>query len=191
MICQMCGQRDGTVHLLELKNGQRKSVWLCSICAAGRADMSLADLTQETDGDELESLDESAALAAYLRLIQEPAESAEAAGTVPPCGECGYDLNMFRADNRLGCPACYGHFKSQILPILARYHRHASHLGKVPRQAIGAASQQGELTRLRVALEKAIQGENYEEAARLRDVMRDLLAPSEERPDLGSGQESS
>ena len=188
MICQMCGLREGTVHLLELNNGQQKSIWLCSVCAAGRAEISLADLMQGTDGDEIEMADESTGLAGYWRLIQEPTESVK---SLLPCPACGYEIKMFQTNNRLGCPSCYVHFKSQILPILTRYHRHASHLGKVPSQAGGAASQHGKITRLRVALEKAIQGENYEEAARLRDLMRALIEAGEDQPGNGAGQEPS
>ncbi len=170
MICHMCGQREGTIHLLEVNDGLQKSVWLCSTCASGRADMSLADVlggghTRETAG-------ESASLASFLGQVQ---DSEGQIRQVAACPGCGYEIKTFQDTNRLGCSACYVHFRAQILPILAHYHRHASHLGKVPQQAGGAASQQGEITRLRVALEKAIQSENYEEAARLRDVMHGLL----------------
>ena len=174
----MCGQRDGTVHLLELENGKQKSIWLCSICAAGRAELSLADLAQELGGEAVEPAGEPAALASFLAQIQDPEGPAK---TVAPCPRCGYELKMFQDTNRLGCPGCYAHFRSQVLPVLARYHRHASHLGKVPRQAGGTASRQGTLTRLRVALEKAIQGEKYEEAARLRDMIRLAIAERDQR----------
>ncbi len=179
MICQVCGQREGTVHVLEVIDGEQRNIWLCSTCAAGRSEMSLADLGVPGQDGSLVPPGEPVSLASFLRRAQ--AETGETRN-VPACPECGYTIKTFHDSNRLGCPQCYVHFRTQILPILARYHRHASHLGKVPRQAGGIASQQGAITRLRVALEKAIQGENYEEAARLRDVMRDLAAVRDETP---------
>ncbi len=44
MNCHLCGQRQATIHLLELRDGQQKSVWLCSICAAGRPEIRAEDL---------------------------------------------------------------------------------------------------------------------------------------------------
>ncbi|MCB1184288.1 UvrB/UvrC motif-containing protein [bacterium] len=168
MNCHMCGERQATIHLLELINGQQKSVWLCSICASGRPDIPRVDPADTwAAGDD----GGSPTLASFLGQVRDGGNKAVA---VPPCPVCGYEIATFQDNNRLGCPACYPHFRRQILPILSRYHRHASHLGKVPSRADGRASRQGELTRVRVALEKAIRAEDYEEAARLRDLMRGL-----------------
>jgi len=114
---------------------------------------------------------ESGSLASFL------GQSTEDEGVqvkVPACPQCGYDLAEFQSSNRLGCVGCYTHFREQVKPILGMYHRHVSHLGRVPQGVSGAPSRQGEITRLRVALEKAIQNEKYEEAARLRDLISDL-----------------
>ncbi len=173
MRCHLCGQREATIHLLELINGQQKSVWLCTICAAERADLTLAGRGR-SDFERADDLaGESASLASFLG---QSLDGESRPALVAACPNCGYEIKSFQDSNRLGCPACYTHFRDLLLPILARYHRHATHLGKVPRRAGGMASRQGELTRLRVALEKAIQSEGYEEAAQLRDAMRELLA---------------
>lgn len=187
MNCHMCGQREATVHLLELINGQQKSVWLCGICASGRTEVQPEDLVDEVFGENNELRGESASLASFLGRVF---ETGDEPARVSACPDCGYEIKSFQANNRLGCSRCYPHFRAQILPILARYHRHASHLGKVPQQAGGMASRQGEITRIRVALEKAIQGEDYEGAAKLRDAMRSMI---EERDQLrgDGGSESS
>lgn len=167
MNCHMCGEREATIHLLELINGRQKSVWLCGICASGRPDIPRVD-PQEGPA---RRPDDSPSLASFLGQV---GDRHDKSAPVPPCPVCGYGIGTFQETNRLGCAACYPHFRRQIVPIVARYHRHATHLGKVPRQADGRASRQGEMTRVRVALEKAIRAENYEEAARLRDIMRGL-----------------
>ena len=173
MNCHMCGQREATTHVLDLINGERKSVWLCSICASGPNEGSVDEAGVRKFGQAGFPAGESASLASFLGQV---AETGKSTARVAACPACGYEIKAFQDKSRLGCPRCYSHFRSQVLPLLARYHRHASHLGKVPRQAGGTASRQGEITRLRVALEKAIQGEDYEKAAQLRDVMRELIA---------------
>jgi protein arginine kinase activator len=170
MNCHMCGERRATIHLLELIDGRQKSVWLCSICASGRPDIPRLD---PADGIKA---GESPTLASFLGQSYAGDQQAVAA---PPCPECGYRIAAFQERNRLGCPGCYPHFRRQIAPIVARFHRHASHVGRVPRRAGGHATRQGEMTRVRVALEKAIRAEDYEEAARLRDTLRRQTAEAD------------
>jgi len=172
MNCHMCGRREATVHLLELKHGQQKSLWLCDICAAGRTDLAGDELVDRVFGTTGGEPGESASLASFLGQVFEADAKAD---RIAACPQCHYEFKQFQDSNRLGCAACYPHFRAQVLPLLARFHRHASHLGKVPQQAAGMASYQGEITRVRVALEKAIQGEDYEEAGRLRDKMRAMV----------------
>ncbi len=186
MNCHMCGQREATTHLLELINGERKSVWLCSICASGRAENAGGEAEAGRPGARESAAEDISSLASFLGQVSDQQSGPSA---VAACPACHYEIQAFQDNNRLGCPRCYSHFRKQVLPSLARYHRHASHLGKVPQQAGGMASQQGEITRTRVALEKAIQGEQYEEAARLRDIMQHLVAERDDRQDAASGQE--
>jgi protein arginine kinase activator len=169
----MCGRREATIHLLELINGQQKSLWLCGICASGRGDLPPGPAAEPVLGVPGRMGSESSSLASFLGRMLETEDTRRPVGD---CPVCGYALASFAANNRLGCAACYEHFRSRLVPILTQYHRHATHIGKVPQRVGGAARQQGELTRLRVALEKAIQGEAYEEAARLRDVLREMSA---------------
>lgn len=180
----MCGQREATVHLLELIDSQQKSVWLCNICASGRIDLPREEEDEPTFRPAADSDGDSSSLASFLG--QGFAEDGQRSH-VSACPNCGYEIKGFQDSNRFGCADCYLHFRAQILPILARFHRHASHVGKVPQQAGGVASRQGELTRLRVALEKAIRSESYEDAARLRDQVRDLLAARDRSRDEDAG----
>lgn len=96
---------------------------------------------------------------------------------VPDCPACGTSYASFRASGRLGCPRCYVAFRRFLLPFLGRFHRQVTHLGKFPRRAAGRSSRLGEITRARIALEKAVSAEDFEEAARLRDHIRKLEEP--------------
>jgi len=61
-----------------------------------------------------------------------------------------------------------------LLPFLGRFHRQVTHLGRFPDFAAGTPSRLGEITRTRIALEKAVAAEDFEEAARLRDLILGL-----------------
>ena len=123
---------------------------------------------------------ESESLAEFLG--QEPdAGYREAAGAAPACRHCGCTWAAFRQTNRLGCAHCYAVFAAQLLPMLAGFHRHPSHMGKAPGFRDGCSTKLVEMTKARIALERAIAAENFEEAARLRDLMRGL----QDRPDKG------
>ena len=88
------------------------------------------------------------------------------------CPYCGIKYMEFRAKGRLGCPMDYEAFHKGIVPMLHSIHGSTEHKGKCPRRGSSAASPQAELIRLRRELGSAIEREDYEEAARLRDRMR-------------------
>ena len=80
----------------------------------------------------------------------------------------------FRSDGRLGCPADYEVFRAGLLPILQRIHRATRHVGKVPRRLPRAKGAQLELAQLRRKLQQAVTEEAYEEAARIRDRIKEI-----------------
>ena len=88
------------------------------------------------------------------------------------CPACGIKYMEFRAEGRLGCPHDYEVFRVGLEPLLQRLHRSVRHKGKSPRhgRTIGAAP--AEVIELRSRLRQAVENEEYEEAARLRDVIR-------------------
>ncbi len=56
---------------------------------------------------------------------------------------------------------------------MQRIHRATRHVGKIPPHASRNAAVQAELMELRHKLREAIEVEAYEEAARLRDLIRE------------------
>lgn len=175
MTCQRCGQRDATVHLVELVEGVRSSQWLCSNCAGQSAgkdpeepSFDIGDPSGEGNGDE-----DAYSLASFLGQVFER-EGGPEIPDLPACDKCGFTLDQFRQTNSLGCPGCYEAFRKPLLSILSHMHRHVSHLGKIPGNNEGGTSRFTELSRARVALEKAIATEDFETAARLRDEIHGL-----------------
>jgi len=113
--------------------------------------------------------------------------AAEAAGPDPAvsCSHCGTSWADFQDTGKLGCARCYNAFRLRLQPLLAAFHRHATHMGRAPGSRSGGSMRLVEVSRLRVALEKAIAGEKFEEAARLRDQLRILQVRPDQEDDHG------
>jgi protein arginine kinase activator len=158
MKCERCGRRQAAVKYIEVEEGVKRVRWLCEECAAEEGAQAPASDQVVASG-----------LQAFLG---EPEESVAARpSSSGPCPTCGSTLAQFHEIGRLGCPHCYVHFRSDLLPVLRRYHRATVHLGKAPRAHGPRAVLRREIGQLRSALEVAVGAEDFEEAARLRDLI--------------------
>jgi len=90
------------------------------------------------------------------------------------CDECGIKFVEFRNTGRLGCSHDYDAFREELLPLLESIHGDTKHQGKTPRRQPKAKAVQAELVQMRKKLQKAVTDEHYEDAARLRDRIRQL-----------------
>jgi protein arginine kinase activator len=152
MKCHYCGQ-PATVHLTDIIAKHKREMHLCEGCAREH------HLVPEGPSPQLN-------LQALVQLIMGmPAVADPAALT---CPTCGLKYAAFRADGQLGCPDDYDAFRAALEPLLDRIHRGTQHQGKVPR----TAGHRAELETLRDQLRAAVAAENYEDAARLRDRIR-------------------
>jgi protein arginine kinase activator len=95
------------------------------------------------------------------------------------CPACGIKYMEFRAEGRLGCPHDYDVFRVGLEPLLRRIHRKIRHTGKVPRRRPKTTSVHTELLELRNQLRAAVEAEQFEEAARVRDLIRQKEAADE------------
>ena len=158
MKCQSCSNL-ATVHLTSIVNGQKSERHLCQQCAEQEQaiqnqELNLPAILHSIIGQHVGPLtDELASLA---------------------CPACGIKYMEFRAEGRLGCPHDYQEFRDQLTPLLENIHGETRHRGKTPRRMPQNKQMQSELTQLRKDLLQAVNKEAYEEAARLRDRIRQL-----------------
>ncbi len=165
MKCQMCGENEAVVHFVELRDGERVNMWICGACAE-REGIPIAPAPAPSparDGFE-----------AFLGGLFREAD-ARNAGQLR-CSACGHSFRRLRQSGLLGCPVCYQAFRSQLQPMLRRFHGRASHEGKLPNDPGPVASRRREIVRLKNRLQDSVQREDYEEAARCRDAIRALEA---------------
>src|SRR5690606_14596230 len=92
-----------------------------------------------------------------------------------PCPFCGLKLDDFKKTGRLGCPQCYVTFEPHLSGLLRRLHGSTQHVGKVYLPPDPSRAQQEErIAGLRRKLDRAVQSEDFERAAQIRDEIRDL-----------------
>lgn len=155
MTCQHC-QDEATVHLTETVEGRRRELHLCASCAK-EAGVALPEAPPVLG---LDAVIQSLIVTNVGELV------GELAGMT--CPDCGLKFMEFRARGRLGCPHDYRAFARGLLPLLLRTHGATRHVGKVARRRPAASDR----LRLRTQLRDAIAREDYEQAARIRDLLR-------------------
>jgi protein arginine kinase activator len=156
--CQQC-QREATVHLTDIINGQKIEKHLCQQCAAAEHITAQGPLTKLLEDIVLQS-------------------AAEKELSRVKCDICGMGFLEFQQNGLLGCPNDYQAFRDLLVPLLERAHEGAStHAGKVPANAEADERRQSELLRLRGQLKQAVADEDYERAAQLRDGIKELEGP--------------
>lgn len=158
MQCQFCTQ-PATVHLTTVLDGQKVVQHLCEACARQH------HLMQHTQTE----LNIKAAV--HFMLMHQLGPEAEEL-TRLTCPECGIKYMEFRVEGRLGCPRDYEAFRRGLEPVLKRVHRAVRHVGKRPPHYLDNRQRQADLYELHRRLCQAVEDEQYELAARLRDLIR-------------------
>ncbi len=159
MLCDICGKRPATVHLTEIINGKVKEVHLCEECARKKSEQlqvqfNIADFLYDFVN------------ASSLETEKQEKEI---------CPNCGLSYLDFKKQGKFGCSRCYDVFKPKILPLLQKIHGSIQHRGKYPSiKEYRHLSLRQKIESLKKYLARAVKLEEYEEAARLRDQIREL-----------------
>ena len=156
--CESPGcSNKATVHFTELKGGGKESEsHLCDQCAQKQGVTSFQQHN----------------IMQHLLAQLEIGESGASTQDETACPRCGLTLSEFRLSGRLGCTHDYEVFRSELLALIERVHEATEHCGKVPSHAGEAGRRQRELQTLNEKLKQAVEREDYECAAELRDHIR-------------------
>ncbi len=158
MFCDVCKQKKASVFLTQINKGEMHKVNLCEGCSKEKGvtdplGFGLAEALQTFSHGE--------------KIASQPQERA--------CPACGMPQATFRKSGRFGCPRCYVTFADGLDSLLKAMHKDTRHIGKVPATAVAAAPDYTvKLEELRKAQEQAVADEKFEEAARLRDEIRQI-----------------
>ncbi len=161
MSCDQCREREAVIHLTQIVNEQVTTLHLCERCAAEKGVESPSGVVKTPLGS---------FLAAMGKNLPETVAAPRSSET---CVRCGGSLQDFRESGRLGCPECYRSFEVPLRDLLRRLHGSTHHVGERYAEH-GAAPADGrvESAELREQLRLAVETENFELAAELRDRLR-------------------
>ena len=182
MLCEICQKNEATIHIQEIVGGRKKSMHLCSTCAAAK---------QQHDGVDFGPFNLAGLL--YKLSGNAPAAEKSSAGGKSSeqlvCPVCSWDEQRLNASGMLGCENCYKVFAPLLNDAIKNMHRGSSHVGKQP---VGKGQEvcllHRELANLQKKLQKAVDIEDYEEAAILRDRINELKAQCENTGKVKKGK---
>jgi len=157
MQCCVCKEKPATVHLTQIVGEKMQKLDLCEDCAKTKG---INDPTSFAMADLMLGLGASQEL-----------EHA-ASGVETKCARCGFSQADFKKSGRLGCPECYKTFAEGLSGLLKTMHKGTRHIGKTPEALRQTRETVDRLKSLQKKLAKAIEGEDYETAAALRDEIK-------------------
>ena len=157
MLCEKCGKNMATTHIKRVVNGVRSEMHLCSECASKEGFNNFSDIS----------------LSGMLSSMLGDVSSPKTLGGAKQCECCGAYFSDIAENGKAGCPECYKTFYGEFLPYIKRVHGSAKHIGKtleVKKESTDT------LASLKEQLQKLISEEKFEQAAEIRDKIKDLEA---------------
>lgn len=170
MLCEYCNLKPATVILKQNIDGEMKTVHICRDCAASLG----VTLDNINVGDVMNDMDSF-----FASLFGKKNANQSKPGTIA-CDFCGMTLTELQKTGKAGCANCYDVFSDVMDNAIRHIHAASSHCGKVPASVDGHMSVTRKIEELKSRLNVAIQNEEYEEAAKIRDEIKLLQAKGEE-----------
>lgn len=163
MNCDECKHNLATVHLTEMYNGQKSEMHLCASCAAKKGAMMF-------DPSQFNMPNLLGGFLGGHQAVQGFTNSAP----LSACHNCGVNFLDIRNTGKLGCPDCYQAFAEELESSLKRIHGNSLHTGKIPLRSGEKTRVKRQVDELKEQLQSAIVAEDYEKAAEIRDMMKDI-----------------
>ena len=163
MLCQNCGKNEATTHVKRIINGEAAEAHLCPACAHASGydsvfsgfGLNLSDIFGGFFGD---------------------IPVSKLSNRVIRCEKCGCSFDDIAKSGMIGCADCYSTFFDKLQPTLQRIHGNTTHQGKFPQGAGEDVKKTHRISELKKQLNQAIDEQNFEKAAQLRDEIREMEA---------------
>lgn len=167
MECQECHQRPASLHYTQVINGHKTEVQICEVCAKEKGYMaypeegySLHNLLTGLFNFDTEQMNHGAHLHKEKEL---------------QCPKCSLTFSQFKQIGKFGCGECYHTFSVNLNPIFRRVHSgNTEHRGKIPKRKGGNLHLKKQLSTLKTQLKELVLNEEFEQAAVIRDQIKDL-----------------
>jgi protein arginine kinase activator len=153
-LCEACNKNQANVHVTQISENGTTLLHLCEECASKKGVSLSVDI-------------HAGMLQPHLQTSAPPESDIQ-------CPGCNLKLSEFKAKGWLGCSLCYTAFEEHIDQILMKMHGSNAHAGKLYSAQTVAPLPALSIEVLRQKLSIAIREEDFEHAARLRDVIKTM-----------------
>ena len=186
MLCQNCGKNEANIRYTQIINGVKKEINLCSECAKalGMEDLEMPINFNSFLGDFFNDYAETGLLQTFKN-------------NEIKCTKCGMTYSDFINSGVFGCSECYDVFSGPIESLLKNLHGTAKHVGRLPKvkasnvennkfdidieknkvsnkETTKEVKEDDKKKKLEKELESAIKEERYEDAAKIRDELKEM-----------------
>jgi protein arginine kinase activator len=162
MLCDNCKERDAVINLTQVEHDAKVTLHLCEPCAQAKGVETGVAVLKSPLGGFITAMGKGAPT-----LLPTPQDGLR-------CPSCGATLKDFRESGRLGCAECYEAFAGHLRDLLRRLHGSSQHVGERYEAPGERADPRHALLDLKEQLRRAVDNENFELAAELRDRIRVL-----------------
>ena len=164
MLCNMCHKKEANIHFTEIIDDKIFKFHLCEECAQKKGVEMSFDKTHFSIVDLLASL---SGFEPFLKIEKE---------TKQRCKNCNMSFEDFKQKGQLGCSKCYDVFAQQLQSLLKRIHGYNQHVGKNPFYKKARKNDRvfPDIQSLKKELAEVIKAEKYEEAALIRDKIKEI-----------------
>lgn len=161
MLCQSCSKNIATTHIQTVINGELTEYVLCSECAQK---LGYLNPFESFDGSFENFL--GSFLGNNLQRDYLP--------DTTRCEKCGSSFEDIVSSGKVGCENCYKIFYEKMIPSIERMHGNTKHVGKVSLSAGNKAKYTSEIEKKKLLLKEAIDKQEFEQAAKLRDEIKKM-----------------
>ncbi|MGM0500491.1 MAG: UvrB/UvrC motif-containing protein [Bacillota bacterium] len=172
MICEGCGEREASVHLTRIINGEKTEMHLCEKCAQKSSKLN------NDNNLSFQSL-LSGILNQNLINQNSPVFNDNQSQNLV-CNNCGMSYQEFIQRGFFGCEDCYEAFKGELDQLFKRIHGNPQHTGKYPLSFRKKIKIESEINKLKEEMKLAVDKENFEKAAEIRDEIHAIEENMEE-----------
>ncbi len=158
MLCEKCKKNAATIFYQQIINGEKRENHICEECAV-----------KMQNGVSFDTI-----FKGFLDSFIGMGSAGYTAKSSFSCPTCKLSFDAFKQTGKVGCADCYNAFKEQLVPVLKNIQGSIRHSGKLPKKAGAELYVKRELENLKNQLKRAVEKEEYEEAAKLRDKIRNL-----------------
>ena len=194
MLCQKCNKKVATVFISTIVNGKNTQMYLCTDCAKELHDnmdhdikipfpindiLTNMELNEDTINEWLNEFKEMEDKEQGKEIMQhENPDTLQHNNQYEDitCNFCNTSFEEYKKTGKLGCAKCYSTFRKQLKPIIEGIYGYSEHIGKFPKNESKDTEIVRTVEQLKEKLNMAIQEEEYEQAAKLRDEILQLEA---------------